>query len=106
MEKINYLEALLFIANEIGTTHLSVSKAFKGCALYSVEFYGCETKECPSEATLASLSGTGKTIEEACESYFNRIRNKYLVFHAYHSIRHETWFETEFEKYKNYKVEE
>ena len=106
MGKINYLEALLFIANEIGITHLSVSKAFKGYALYSVEFDGCETKNDPADATLASLSGTGKTLEEACKSYFNRIRNKYLVFHAYRSIRHETWFEVEFEKYKKYKAEE
>ena len=106
---MSYFEALLYMGDVLLTkTHTSVqvSRAFKGCKLYSIQFDDCEYKEDVNDAVLHSVSATGATLEEAAEKYYNRIKDKLLIFHAYSHTRYEIPTNELIEKWEEYRKKE
>ena len=65
--------------------HLDVWKSKYDNKIY-VDYQQGEVKEGP---VLIGVFGSGSTLEEACESYLEKIRGKPLVFHACTSQRYE-----------------
>ena len=89
---MNYFEALLYMAERIlMNTHtaVQVGRASEGHRLYSIEFEDCEYKDDKDDVCLHSGRVFGKTLEEAAEGYYNRIKDKLLVFHAFSKTRYE-----------------
>lgn len=75
-------EILLSLQNE----HLEVWKYQTKDGGIGVCFQNCEIKD---GCFLIGAHGGGKTFEEACESYLERIRGKTLVFNACSPSRYE-----------------
>jgi len=54
---------------------------------WSAQFANCETKDSKESSTICGTYGDGKTPDEAIRNYVDRIRGKYLVFHALNPSR-------------------